>query len=140
MVYRNLGTQKCFDIVKKIFSLRKTVGKVSPILVTLTSSNDSDFESSNVSLKENKPDGVNPNSNDIDYYVRKSEGKIRWFSADCIRNTHLRFVFLNFPFVCQNISIDHGWPFSAVIDLFTMSSCKATRRLVHNGGYIKTPL
>ena len=42
------------------FSLRKTVGKVSPILVTLTSRSDSDFESSNVSLKENKPDGVNP--------------------------------------------------------------------------------
>ena len=52
-------------------------------LVTLTSRSDSDFESSNVSLKENKPDGVNPNSNDIDYSVRKSEGKIRWFSADC---------------------------------------------------------
>ena len=63
-------------------SLRKTVGKVSPILVTLTSHNDSNFESSNVSLKENKPDGVNPNSNYIDYYVRKNEGKILWFSAD----------------------------------------------------------
>ena len=45
-------------------SLRKTVEKASPILVTLTSSSDSDVESSNVSLKENKPDGVNPNSND----------------------------------------------------------------------------
>ena len=63
-------------------SLRKTVGKVSPILVTLTSRSDSDFESSNVSLKEYKPDGVNPNSNDIDDDVRKNEGKIRWFSAD----------------------------------------------------------
>ena len=63
-------------------SLRKTVGKVSPTQVTLTSRNDSDFESSNVSLKENKPDGVNPNSNDIDYYVRKNEGKILRFSAD----------------------------------------------------------
>ena len=66
------------------FSLRKTVGKVSPILVTLTSRSDSDSESSNVSLKENKPDGVNPNSNDINFYVRKSEGKIRRFSADWI--------------------------------------------------------
>ena len=64
-------------------SLRKTVGKVSLILVTLTSRNDSDFESSNVSLQENKPDGVNPNSNDIEHYVRKNEGKIiLWFSAD----------------------------------------------------------
>ena len=51
-------------------------------MVTLTSRSDSDFEISNVSLKENKSDGVNPNSNDIDCYVRKNEGKIRWFSAD----------------------------------------------------------
>ena len=59
------------------------MGKASPILVTLTSSrSDSDIECSNVSLKENKPDGVNPNSNDIDYYVRKNGGKILWFSTD----------------------------------------------------------
>ena len=69
-----------------LFSLRKTAGKASPILVTLTSRSDSDVESSNVSLKENKPDGVDPNSNDIDYYVRKNEGKILWFSADCVRS------------------------------------------------------
>ena len=56
---------------------------MSPILVTLTSRSDSDFDSSNVSLKENKPDGVNLNSNDIDYYIRKNEGKALWFSADC---------------------------------------------------------
>ena len=67
-----------------MYSLRKTVAKVSPILVTLTSRSDSHFESSNVSLKENKPDGVNSNFNDIDYYVRKNEGKIPWFSADCV--------------------------------------------------------
>ena len=64
------------------YSLRKTVGKVSLILVTLRSRNHSNCQSSNVSLKENKPDGVNPNSNDIEYYVRKNEGKIRLFSAD----------------------------------------------------------
>ena len=64
------------------FSLWKTVGKASPILVTLMSRSDSDVESLNVSPKENKPDGINPNSNDIDYYVRKNEGKILWFSAD----------------------------------------------------------
>ena len=52
---------------------------MSPILVTLTSRNDSDFESSNISLKENKPDVVNPNSNDIDYYVQKNEGKFYGF-------------------------------------------------------------
>ena len=53
------------------------------ILVTLTSRSDSDFERSNVSLKETKPDGVDPNFNDLDHYVRKNEGKILWFSADC---------------------------------------------------------
>ena len=57
---------------------------MSSILVTFTSRNDSDFESSNVSLKENKHDGVNPNSTDVDYYVRKNKGKILWFSADWI--------------------------------------------------------
>ena len=74
---------KCSKHSMLLISLRKIVGKVSPILVTLTSRSDSDFEHSNVSLKENKPDGVYPNSNDIDYCVRKNEENIRWFSADC---------------------------------------------------------
>ena len=39
----------------------------------LTPRSDSDFESSNVSLKGNKPDGVNPNSSDIDYGFRQTE-------------------------------------------------------------------
>ena len=67
------------------------MGKVSPILVTLTSRSDSDFERSNVSLKEDKPDGDNPNSYDIEYYVRKNEGKIRGFSADCKVDTITNF-------------------------------------------------
>ena len=62
---------------------------MSPILVTLTSRSDSDVERSNVSLKENKPDGVNPYSNDIDYYVRKNEGKILWFLEDCLAETEV---------------------------------------------------
>ena len=65
--------------IHQLISLRKTVGKVSPILVTYTSRNDCDFESSNVSLKENKPDCVNPNSNNIDLYVRWNERKILYF-------------------------------------------------------------
>ena len=54
-------------------------------------SSDSDFERSNIGLKENIPDGVDPNSNGHDYCVRKNEGKILWFSADCIMlfNHHL---------------------------------------------------
>ena len=55
---------------------------MSPILVTLTSRSDSDFQRSNVSLIENEPDGVDPNSNDLDYCVRKNVGKILWFSAN----------------------------------------------------------
>ena len=51
-------------------------------LVTVTSRSDSDFERSNVSLKENKPDGVDPNSYDLDYCIRKNDEKILWFSAD----------------------------------------------------------
>ena len=57
-------------------SLQKTVGKVSPILVTLTSRSDSNFERSNNSLKENKRDGVDSNSNGFDYCVRQNDGKI----------------------------------------------------------------
>ena len=40
------------------------------ILVTLTSRSDSNFERSNISLKENKPDGIDLNSNGLDYCVQ----------------------------------------------------------------------
>ena len=81
---QKISTSRLFSFLAVIlwivlYSLWKTVGKVSPILITLTSFSDSDFESSNVSLKENKPDIVNPNYNDIDHCV---EGKVAWFSAD----------------------------------------------------------
>ena len=85
----SLGTdqsQKTQGIVSQILlhylNLRKTVRKVSPILVTLTSRSDSNFERLNISLKETKPDGIDSNSNGLDYCVRNNEGKIRWFSAD----------------------------------------------------------
>ena len=60
---------------------------MSPILVTLTSRSDSNFELSNISLEENKRDGVDPNCKGLDYCVRKNEGKIRLFSTDCIMVT-----------------------------------------------------
>ena len=53
---------------------------MSPILVTLTSRSDSNFERSNINLKENRWDVVDLNSNGLDYCVRKNEGKILWFS------------------------------------------------------------
>ena len=55
---------------------------MSPILVTFTSRSDSNIEQSNISLKENKRDGVDSNSNGFDYCIRQNEGKILWFSAD----------------------------------------------------------
>ena len=48
---------------------------MSSILGMLGSCHDSDFESSNVSLKENKADGVDPNSKDLNYCIRKNEEK-----------------------------------------------------------------
>ena len=45
---------------------------MSPILVTLTSRSDSNFDPSNITLKENKWDGVDQNSNGLDYYVQKN--------------------------------------------------------------------
>ena len=63
---RNIYTLLCEKLLHKELvlgqpsSLQKTVGTVSRILVT--SRSDSDFERSNVNLKEKKPDGVNPNS------------------------------------------------------------------------------
>ena len=46
---------------------------MSPILVMLTLRSHSDFERSNIRLKENKPDGVDLNSNDLNICVRKKE-------------------------------------------------------------------
>ena len=57
---------------------------MSPILVTFTPGSDSNFERSTISLKENKRDGVDLNSNGLDHCVRKNEGKILRLSADCI--------------------------------------------------------
>ena len=51
---------------------------MSPVLVTLTSRSDSDFELLNISLKEStaKRHGVDLNSNGLDYCcVQKSEGR-----------------------------------------------------------------
>ena len=72
------------------------------LLTAIASRSDSDFECSNVSLKENKPDGVNPNSNDIDYYVRKNEGKILWFSADCFITSQNLISFQSSSFTSRN--------------------------------------
>ena len=59
--------------------------RVSLILFTLLSRSGSNFEHSNISLKENKWDGVDLNSNGLDYCIWKNEGQILWFSADCLR-------------------------------------------------------
>ena len=74
------------------------------ILVTLTSSSDSNFERSNINLKENIPDDVDPNSNGHVYCIRKNERKILWFSADCkvLRSFILMFMYdADFLFVSR---------------------------------------
>ena len=52
-------------ITDQLFALSvcgKPLERVSPVLVRLTSRSDSDFERSNISLKRNKPNGVDLNS------------------------------------------------------------------------------
>ena len=53
----------------------KPQGRVLPILITLTSQNDSDFERSNISFKENKPDGIDLNSNGLTTAFEKTKDK-----------------------------------------------------------------
>ena len=53
--------------------------RVSPVLVTLSSRSDSNFERSNISLKENKRDDDDLNFNILDYCVRKNEGQFCGF-------------------------------------------------------------
>ena len=52
---------------------------MSPILVTLTSRSGSDFEGSIISFKENKPDGVNPNSNGLTTAFERTKEKFYGF-------------------------------------------------------------
>ena len=87
------------------------MGKVSPILVTLTSRIDSDFERSKFSLKENKPDDVDPNFNDLDYYVRKNEGKFYGF-----RQTELVYCIIIYIFIISQLWLTSR-PRSTVVPL-----------------------
>ena len=59
---------------------------MSSILVTLTSRSDSDFKRSK---KINLMALTNPNSNDIDYYVRKNEEKILYKTVPCTDYDHI---------------------------------------------------
>ena len=63
---------------------------MSPILVTPTSHSDSNFERSNIGLKENELDRVDPNSNGFFYCVRKKKGRHLQFSADCKRTKGIK--------------------------------------------------
>ena len=71
---------------------RKLWERVSPILVMLMSHSDFTIECSNISLKENKWDDVDLNSNDLDNCVRKKEGKII-----CLGQTDLQLFDQNDP-------------------------------------------
>ena len=61
---------------------------MSPILVTLTSRCDSDFECSNISFSENILNGVDLNSNGLGYCVRKKGGKFYGFRQTVVLSCH----------------------------------------------------
>ena len=63
-----------------------------PILVTFTSHSDSDFERSNISLKENKRDGADSNSNGFDYCIQKNEGKFYGFQPESTVSNEANFM------------------------------------------------
>ena len=71
---------------------------MTPVLVMLMSRNASNFERSNISLKENNRDGVDLNSSSLGYCVRKNLGKIACFSTDCIKNP------MSSPFECDFVT------------------------------------
>ena len=56
---------------------------MSPILVTLTSRTDSDFERSNIRFKQNKQDDVDLNSNDLDRFERAKEKFYGFRQTEC---------------------------------------------------------
>ena len=45
---------------------------------------DSNFERSNISFKENRPDGVDPNSKVSTVAFERNKGRTLRFSADCL--------------------------------------------------------
>ena len=63
--------------------MRKTIGKSVTDSGYAQSQSDYNFERSNISFKENKPDGVDSNSNGFYYCVRRKEGRTLRLSADC---------------------------------------------------------
>ena len=61
------------------------------------SPSDSDLERSNISLKENKPAGVDLNSNGLDYCVRKNEEKFYAFQQTVDRFTNFNITLKKLP-------------------------------------------
>ena len=59
---------------------------MSPILVTLTSRNDSNFEQSNISLQENKWDGVDLNSTGPTAAIERTKEKYYGFQQTVFIN------------------------------------------------------
>ena len=64
---------------------------MSPILVTLTSRCDSNFECLNISFSENKMNGFDLSSNGVDNCVGKNGGKIQFFYSGLITHLHVSY-------------------------------------------------
>ena len=92
---------------------------MSPVLVMLMSRSGSDFERSSIRSKENKTDGVDPNHNVLDCYIRKKEGKALWYSAVCDYTIKRSVLHQH----CCSVNIDSKW----------YAGCKTNRKAKYEG-------
>ena len=63
------------------------MGKVSPILVTLTSRSDSDFKRSNISFNENKLDDIDLSSDSLTTAFERTKEKFYGFRQTELADT-----------------------------------------------------
>ena len=72
-VYDILGERFILIFMTTDQSAEKPKERVSPILVMLMSHSGSSFERSNISFKENEPDGIDPKPNGFYHCIQKKE-------------------------------------------------------------------
>ena len=79
----------CNLSIVRLFSLRKTVGKSVTDSGYATSRSDSNFERSNISLKENKRDGVDSTSNGSTTAFERMKEKFYGFRQTVLLSTEV---------------------------------------------------
>ena len=73
------------------------------------SCSDSNFERSNISLKENTRDGVDPNSNSFDYCVRQNERKLYGFRQTDKVARSIKTAKTGLKKMCKSTEISATW-------------------------------